>query len=184
MYEFYKKFFLLNLKDYPNIGINFPITILLAALSLAFIAVIIIVNFRRSKIELIIRQLKRHEAVSEDSAITLGEMKLDSFIFKRLLSMEGQLTKIVGRAGETKYTYEEYIALIKKGKGADAIDFSTARFYLREEGQQRANQILEIGAPTVLNTVLSCILVVAVFVCLSFVLPGILRLINDYLGTL
>ena len=81
MYEFYKKFFLLNLKDYPNIGINFPITILLAALSLAFIAVIIIVNFRRSKIELIIRQLKRHEAVSEDSAITLGEMKLDSFIF-------------------------------------------------------------------------------------------------------
>ncbi len=183
MYEFYKKFFSLNLKDYPNINIDFPITILLFALAFAFITVIIIVNFRRNRIELLIRQLKRREAISEESALTLSEIKLDSFIFKKLLSAEGQLTKLVGRAGEKKYTYEEYIALTKNGGKGESINFSNARFYLRKESEERVTHILESGSPTVLNTILLCVLVLAVFVCISLIMPGILNLINNLLET-
>ncbi len=182
MYEFYKKIFLLNLKDYPNINIDFPITILLLALTLAFIAVIIIINYRRAKTEVLLRRLKRHEATSEENALTLSELKLPGFVYQKLLSSDGQLSKLVGRAGEKKYTYEEYIAFTKNGGKDEKIDFSCAKFYLREEGTERTTQILEAGAPTVLNTVLLCVLVFSVFVCISFILPHILTLINNYLG--
>ena len=181
MYEFYKKFFLLNLKDYQNINIDFPITVLLFALSLAFVAVIIIVNFRRNRIELLIRQLKRRDAVSEESALTLSEIKLDNFVFRKMLSSEGQLTKLVGRAGEKKYTYEEYIALTKGKNNMESIDFRKARFYLRNESDERTKHILEGSSPTVLNTVLLCVLVLASFVCISFIMPGILNIINNLL---
>ena len=181
MYEFYKKFFLLNLKEYSNINIDFPITALLFAVSIAFIAVIIIVNFRRNRTELLVRQLKRHKAISEETALTLSEIKLDNFIFRKLLSAEGQLTKLVGRAGEKKYTYEEYIALTKGKDKSETINFEKARFYLRAESNERITHILEGGSPTVLNTVLLCILVLAAFVCISFIMPGILNIINNLL---
>ena len=100
MLNFYKKYFLLNLKDYPNIDVDFPITLAFFIFFIGLMAVSVTVNFRRSKIELMVRQLKRHNAESEENAKTLKELRLDNIIFKLLLAREGQLTKLVKRVGE------------------------------------------------------------------------------------
>lgn len=184
MYEFYKKFFLLNLKDYPSIGIDLPITIILFSFTLIFMGVTIIVNYRRAKIELILRQLKRHNATNEESAVTLKSLKLNNAIYRRMLSVDGQMTKLVARAGEIKYTYEEYIAMTKKRGGkTEKTDFDKASFYIRNPDDQRTIKILENGAPTILNTILVCILILAIFVCLAFSLPGLLDVLNDFIAS-
>ncbi len=181
MIKFYKKFFLLNLKDYPNIGIDFPINVALFIFFIGIMFVSIVVNFRRSRIELMIRQLKRHNASSEENAKTLKELRLDNFIFRILLSREGQLTKLVKRVGEKNYSYEEYMALSKKERD-EKIDFENARFFLREEGMERSTKILEAHAPTILNTVLLLIFILAIFVCLSLVMPSLVELLDNYIG--
>ncbi len=183
MYAIYKQYFLINLKDYPNIGLDFYITIFISCFALALIVTTIFVNYKRSKIELLMRQLTRHNAKSEESAKTLSELKLDTKVFRYLLSKEnGQLGVMVSRVGETKPTYEEYMKSIKtKGYKEEKIDFALARFYIKESGKERAEKVLEMGAPSVLNTLLFCILIVALYVCLTFLMPGILTYINDIL---
>jgi hypothetical protein len=181
MLNFYKKYFLLNLKDYPNIDVDFPITLALFIFFIGLMAVSVTVNFRRSKIELMVRQLKRHNAESEESAKTLKELRLDNIIFKLLLAREGQLTKLVKRVGEKNYSYEEYMALSRKERN-EKINFENAKFYLREEGMERSNKIIESHSPTLLNTILLCVFILAIFVCLSLVMPSIMNLIDNYIG--
>ena len=181
MFKFYKKIFLLNLKDYPNIGIDLPITVVLFFLFLAFMLVTIIVNYRRAKMELMIRQLKRHNALNQENAKTLTELRLNSFIFRRLLSVEGQLTKLVQRVGEKEYTYEEYLALSSKDR-KNKINFAEAKFFIRESEKERAEKIMDAPTPTVLNTILLSVLIIALFICVSLALPSLLELIDNYIG--
>lgn len=181
MINFYKKYFLLNLKDYPNINVDFPITLALFIFFIGLMFVSIVVNFKRSKIELTVRQLKRHNAESEESAKTLKELRLDNAIIKFLLSREGQITKLVKRTGEKNYSYEEYMALSRKERN-EKIDFENAKFYLREEGMERSEKILESSSPTLLNTILLCVFILAIFVCLSLAMPSLLNLIDSYIG--
>ena len=181
MINFYKKYFLLNLKDYPNINVDFPITLVLFIFFIGLMLVTIIINFRRSRIELMVRQLKRHNATDSESAKTLKELKLDNIIFKLLLSSEGQLTKLVKRVGEKNYSYEEYMALSRKERN-EKIDFENAKFYLREEGMERTEKILESSSPTLINTILLCVFILAIFVCLSLAMPYLLNLIDSYIG--
>lgn len=183
MYTFYKKYFLINLQDYPNIGLDFPITIFLACFFFALIVTTLIVNYRRHKMEELIKALTRHGATDETEAKTLGELKLDNKVFRHLLSREGQITKLVGRVGEVKPTYEEYIEKTKRKEYKDEkIDFSSARFFIRDEGRDRAKRIVEYGNISPLSTALFCLLLVAVFICLSLLMPGILSAINGFLG--
>ena len=183
MYELLKEFFLLNFKDYENLGWNFPVTIVLFGVLLAVIAATIIINYRRTKIENIIRALTRRGATSEDGAKTLGELGLNTHVFRRLLSVDGQLTKIVGRRGEKKYTYEEYLALTKSSKyREEKINFDEASFYIKEEAKDRAEAIIAKGATSPFNTVIFCLMLVAIFVCIMFALPELLSWINDMLA--
>lgn len=181
MLKFYKKYFLLNLKSYPNLDVDFPITLVLFIFFIGLMIVSVVVNFKRSKIELTLRQLKRHNAESEESAKTLKELRLDNFVIKFLLSREGQLTKLVKRVGEKNYSYEEYMALSRKERN-EKIDFENAKFYLREEGRERSEKILESSSPTLLNTILLCVFILAIFVCLSLVMPTLINLIDSYIG--
>ncbi len=181
MYAFYKKYFLINLADYPNIGIDFPITIVLLCFFAALIVTTIVVNLRRSKIETIIKQLSRYSAYSESDAKTLSELKLDNKAFRYLLSKpEGQIASMISRVGEKKPTYEEYMS---KDYKTEKIDFEEARFYIKEEARDRAKKVLELGSATPLNTILFCLLLLAVYICLALLMPGILSAINGYLGS-
>ena len=180
--DFYQKYLLINLKDYDNIGIDLEITKVLLAFVIALLFTVVAINLIRASMHALIKKLIRREAFSEDSALTLSELELDKFRIRMLLKSSGQLSKIVSRAGEKKYTYEEYVALSKEKGFKDTIDFKEARFYISEDGRDRATHIYEENEVSVLQTVLLCVLIVAVFVCIMLLMPSILTLINNLLG--
>ena len=183
MYAFFKNYFFINLKDYPSFGFDFPSTIVLFCFLIALIFTTVVVNYKRRRIEEMISALTRHKAFDEESAKTLSELNLDKRVFGGLLSSEGQLTKMVARVGEKKMSYEEFIALTKKkGYKEEKLGLDTALFYIREEGRDRAKRVLDIGASSPLNTALFCLLLVAVFICLAMLMPGILSALNSLLG--
>jgi small-conductance mechanosensitive channel len=183
MYGFFKNYFFINLKDYSSFGFDFPITVVLFCFLIALIFTTVVVNYKRRKIEEMISALTRHKAFDEESAKTLSELHLDIRSYCRILSSEGQLTKMVARVGEKKMSYEEFVALSKtKGYKEEKPELDTARFYIKEEGRDRANRVLEVGVASTLNTVLFCLLLVAVFICLALLMPGILSALNALLG--
>ena len=183
MYEFYKDYFLLNLKDYPNIGIDLPINQILFALLVGIIIAVVAVNYNRYCMSLMIRRLMRQSAVSEEGAKTLGELGIKSKGVRFLLSSGGRLSRIARRAGEKNYTYEEYRALQKsKGYKEGKIDFDNERFYIAEDRQEEAKHIFDMGSASVLNIVLFSLFLVAIFTCLAFLMPEILTLINNTLS--
>lgn len=178
-------FFFLNLKDYPNIGIDFEINVFLLVLTLALCVSFFFVNHHRSMMQTIVKQLTRHEATDEDSAKTLTELGLGrAFVLKWALSRPGLLTRIIGRVGEKSYTYEEYVALSKKKGGLkeEKIDFNEARFYIRESGAERAKLILENYGTSLPRAILYCVLFLVLYVCIALSMPEILSLIDSWLG--
>ena len=60
------------------------------------------------------------------------------------------------------------------------IDFDVARFYVKKENVPKATDLTSKSSSLILNTVLYCVLTVAVFVCLVFLMPEILNLINGF----
>ena len=134
-------------------------------------------------------QLTRHGAKDEESAKTLNELHLkDSAFIKMALSGEGQLAKVVGRVGETVYTYEEYVALSnsKTGVPKDKIDFKEARFYLRsgENAETRAQHIIDNYGTSTLRAILYAVFFLALYVCLALVMPEILTYVDDFIANL
>ena len=180
--NFYEKYFLLNLKDYPGIGIDLEINKLLLFLVIGTIIALIFVGFRRAGVALVIKSILRREAKDEGSAKTLNELRANTFAVRTLLrSGEGRLSKIILRAGAPKYTYEEYVALTKKrGFKEEKIDFATAKFYIAEDKIDEAKRIYDRSESPLFHTVLACALLVALYVCLLFGMPGIL----DFLSSL
>ena len=172
----------LNAKDYLGTVCNIHINLILCAIALALCASSFIINYHKTYTLAIIKALLRREATSEESAKTLTELRLSDSIFLKLaLSRNGQLTKIVKRVGEPTYTYEEYIALSKKERKGKKIDFAAARFFIPEENVERAKHIREKENPTVLRTVLLCLLIVSLTVCIMLLMPAILSFISNNL---
>ncbi len=185
MDNFFFDFFLLNLKDYVYIGVDFYINLVLLAIVLALCASCFVINHGRSTMQTVIKQLARHGATSEDSAKTLGELGLaDSAAIKRALSGSGRLMKLVGRVGEKVYTYEEYTELSRKKGGIpkEAIDFSQAQFYIRPGEDKRAKFIIDSYGTSTLRAILYCVLFLAVYSCIALCMPEILTFINNFLG--
>ncbi len=181
--KYYEKYFLINLKDYPNIGVDLEITKILFFFFVGLIVATVAINYLRSTMYTVVKALMRREASSEAAAFTLGELGLDSTRVRRALRGGTQLSRIVGRVGESKYTYEEYKSLAKKkGFSDEIINFDEARFYIRPEQKLRAEKIYMSGASSVLHTVLFSVLLVAIFICLMLLLPEILSFVNKLLG--
>ena len=210
--NFDKNYLSINLNEYENIGMNLPIVKLLLGVAVAFIVAIIIINYSKSNLYLMVKQLMRHGAMSEDSAKTLGEIRLgDNRGIKRALAGSSQMRSIVATAGEEKMSYEEYLMkrkALREAKRAEQkggffkrlwaaivgffytkdelllseIDFSTARFYIKEEGKDRASKIYNSSEITLIRTVFTCIFVALFFVGLMFAMPEILSWINSILA--
>ena len=178
-------FFFINLKDYPNIGIDFEINVFLLVLTVALAVCFFVANHYRSMMRTIARQLMRHGANNEENAKTLAELGLEKSLWlKWALAHSTQLTRIVGRVGEKVYTYEEYVALSKQKGGIkdEKIDFAEARFYIRESANDRAKNIIENYGTSTFRAVLYCILFLALYVCLALSMPEILTIVNGWLG--
>ncbi|MBR5140418.1 MAG: hypothetical protein IKV16_05110 [Clostridia bacterium] len=199
----FSELFLLNAKDYLGTVTNVYINIILLFIAAALCIACFFINYHKTYTVLIIKQLLRRGAVSEDKAITLTDMRLGNTIgLKAALSRDGQLTRIVKRVGFSKPTYEQYKedeekrkahlkdkSISKEEKKAAKrlwkkesrakIDFATAKFFIPEESVKRAELIKEKENPTLLRTVLVCVLILSLYVCVMLLMPSILRLISN-----
>ena len=184
LYEFYHKYLSINLKDYSNIGIDLEISKILFCFLVGLIIATVIVNYRRASMILIIKKLLRHEVFSEDSAKSLSELDANSLGVRLSLTSDKRTMSMVKRAGEKQYTYEEYSALIKsKDFKEEKIDFEEAKFYLDKTSLEDAKKVVDVPAPSVINTLLFCILLIAVYICLILLIPEILNLINNLISS-
>ena len=100
-----------------------------------------------------------------------------------MLLGENLLTRIVARVGDRRYEYEEYKALTKEEKEKiSTVDYSTARFYIREDKLYLAEEVTARYESSLVNTVIACVFVAIVCVCLIACMPGILNVINNALS--
>lgn len=182
--KYIENFFLVNLKDYGNIGIDLYINVILFALCVGMCVAIFVVFAKRATMARLIKQLLRHEAFGEDNAKTLKELNLlDNSSVRRALSHDGQIKRIVSRVGEVKYTYEEYVALMKAKKlKTEDVNFDEARFYLSEKELPRARSFYERFSPSVVRTVGLALLLLILYVCISLAVPEVLVWINSLLA--
>lgn len=175
-----KDFFLLNLSDYDNIKVYFPIGAFLVAVCIACCASVFAMTYYKRTNLAICKQLMRHGAADEGSAKTLKELRLfDSRATKSALSRSGQIANIVGRAGESAPSYEEYVAnMKKKGYKPEKIDFETAKFFIRPEKSDAAKKIVYEASHPWWKPAIISLGIIAVLVLLMIFLPDILSSIN------
>lgn len=179
-----RDFFLLNLKSYPEIGVDFYINVFLLIITVTGIVTLIVSEIMRRSLHSFARALALNGARDEETACTLSELGLEkSRLIRISLSHGGMSTRIAARVGEKKYTYEEYVKLSKQKGGVpkEKIDFSTARFYIREGALEQAKRVIETYNTPVYKIVLFSVLFIAVYVCMMFLMPEFLKLLNDAL---
>ena len=187
MQEFFKTllydYILLNVNQYDNIGLFFPIGMVLIALPIVLILTVIFVSLRNSMTARLFSQLLRHEATSEESAKTLRDLRLsDSFTVKSLLTGDARVRSVVALVGEKKQTYEEFMANAKKKLTKEKLDFSAAQFYVRPERVEYARTASDSERGSLLKTALICAAIFAIFFILFCTMPEILTFINGLLA--
>ncbi len=183
MINLLKKYLSINLIDYENIAIDLEINKVLLFVLIGLLFATVISNIKRGMLIFTVKKLLRYEAISEESAKTLKDMRIDSFFVKRELSGETRLKKLVSYAGEEKLTYDEYIKQLKDKKYKEKKpDYSTLKLYISKENLDKAKHIESYNSVTVVNTILICLLYFIIFTCLIIIMPEILTLINNILA--
>ena len=184
MLDIFKRCFSVNLKDYENIGINLEINIVVLGAFAAVILGVIFLNAYRGNVRLMIKQLTRHGATSEDGAKTLKELGLyDSRMVRRMLAGHNMLTQVVARVGAVKYDYDTYVKMsAEERKEAETIDFDFARFYIKEEETHRAGFIVERYVVSLPRTLVTCAFIAILCGCVIAWMPGILNVVNDLIS--
>lgn len=198
---FYEDYLCLNMKDYPNIGFDFEIVKVLLVSAIVLCVVFCVMDFHKKNAYLIIKQLMRHEARSSDSAKTLSELGLASSKPAKRALASPQLRSVVGRIGEKKMTYEEFLENEKlkkkrmlakfgigkknaeKGEALEANASSATnedvRYYIMEERSAYASKIYNGADISVLRMILRCVLVMAIAVCFTMLMPELLSFANN-----
>ena len=178
-----KEYLSLNLNDYENININFEINKFILFCAIALCVVAFYVNYKRSLMVNIVKQLLRKNAIDEESAKTLVELKLDSSRgIKKAIFTSSQLRRLISIVGESRPTYEEYVAAQKAKKKIDSPDPTAVRIYIKVESLDRAKHIYNTCNISIFNTLLACVLIIAFCTCLALVMPELLTVINGALA--
>lgn len=177
--SFIRDMIMLNAKDYLGTVSDIYVNVIIFAIAIALCIASFVINHHKACTYKIIRQLLRRGATSEENAKTLKELHLDnSKSIKSALKRKGQLASVIKRAGYTPPTYEEYLAELKaKKRRKDDGDFEGARFYVPKDKIDTAKRMQEKGEPTILRTVLVCVLIFALSVCAMLLMPEILTLL-------
>ena len=175
------KLITLNAKEYLDVSSDIYINVILLFIAIALCAASFLINYHKTYTVNIIKQLLRREATSEENAKTLKELKLDNCHgLKSALIKSNRLTSIVSMVGRVKPTYDEYMAQSKENKRcADMIDFNLARFFIPKENVDKAISIKEKENPSIRRTVLVCLFIISISICLMLLMPGILILLAN-----
>ena len=119
---------------------------------------------------------------SQEKAKTLTELHISAPIAAHIAFADtGRLGKIIKRVGEKEYSYEEYVKMQKEKQKPEKLDSKTTPLYIPEGKLDEAKRIFDRGAPTVLDSVLICVLLASLYVCLVFLMPTIVSLLNAML---
>ena len=179
--NFWNDVILINLKDYGFISFDFYINIFLFALCVCVCISSFYIEHQRGSMALMLKQLIRHNAFSEESAKSLMELGLlSSLSIKRSLSRETRLSKIVSRVGYKKLSYDEFMALSKEErKKLNAVDFSTAKFYISPESSNEAKHVYETYQTSLVKTLLMCALVFLIYGALCAISSEVLEYIRS-----
>ena len=178
--DFIKDFFTLNLNQFKNFGISFPIGAILTSFALALCTAVFIINYHKRYTLSLLTQLIRHEAIDAASAKTLKALRINAgFGIRSALSRKGQLTYMVRRVGESSQTYEEYLAASKKrGYRDEKIDFDNATFYLDPEHSDRAKRLIETTNSEWWRPALMAAIIIGIWILAILFLPDLLETIN------
>ena len=116
--EIFKYYHFLNPKDYPNLGLDIYINIFYFCLFILTAAVMVFLHFQRRELFRFFTALSRHEAKDEATAKTIEGLRLkNGLLLRYILKYDNRIKRLVGVTGEKKYTYEEYMELLKKKQG-------------------------------------------------------------------
>ncbi len=116
--EFYHKYIELNLKDYPNIGLDLEINKLLFFVFLALIAASVFASYIQASIALMVKKLLRTSSFNEESSKTLADLGLDKHKTLKfaLTRATGSAALIIREVGKRTPTYEEYMDIERREK--------------------------------------------------------------------
>lgn len=199
MYEFYRNYLSVNLKDYENLGIDLEISKVLLGLLIGVIIASIFVSLQNTAMITLIKKLNRQSCIDEKSAKTLDELGINSFSVRMLIKTSSRVGRLISYVGAKEYTYEEYSALMKKkrkknknaGDNSESTptesleekpDLKTRKFYLKDVKSTDTKNILDKKKDSLLNTILMCVLFIAIYIIILFLMPDILSLINSILS--
>ena len=181
--NFWNDVVLLNLNEFENIGINFYVNIFFFFLAVAICVAAVIYDYKRNQAYLLVKQLIRHKATSEESSKKLNELGLDNFRMKRFVTSGYIVSRVVKFVGKEEYSYEEYVKMNKAArKKAEKIDFSTVSLYISEENMPTANKIVAEYRASVVRLLVFALLVVLVYVGIAAVSSEVFNYINNALA--
>ena len=184
MQNYIDNFLMLNTKDFFPDGIDFYINICLLLIVAAICVFSFVFYYLRYSAATVIKKLLRHEATTSEKARTISSLGLKlTFGIKSALRGKAGYKSIIVTDDRKEYTYEEYVALQKsKGFKDKDVDFATARFYIAPNMAPHAKSIADKDLTGIFTPILTCVLMVAVFVCISLIMPEILRFITASVG--
>ena len=178
-----KEYLSLNLNDYANININFEINKFILLCAVAMCVVSFFINYKRSILADTVKQLLRHNATDEESAKTLGELRLaDSRGVRKAIISSAQLRRMITVVGEHRPTYEEYVAAQKEKRKLEEQDPLTLRIYVPKEAMDRAKYVYNTYNSSIPRTLLTCVMFISLAVCLILVMPELLTTIDNSLA--
>lgn len=175
--QFFSDLFSTNLNDYGSFEGDFNISYLVLFLSLGILVAVVAMNLLNSASCTIIRALVRYEAFGEESAKGLSEIGLEKNLLARYaLSANTKLCRTYIKAiGERELSYEEFIALPKKEQrryGAKRdID---GKLFIPADMKTRAEDLVSADTSSILQTLISCLFVLAVCFVILLLLPPLL----------
>ena len=178
------KYVFLDFSDYKNLVISFPIGLFLIFMTLAFTVAAFVINHRQNLINGCVRQLVRHEAIGEEAAKSLKELRLDSSnALSKMILGNGQLAKFVKIKGYEKPSYEEYMQKSpKERRELYAVNLKEAKIYLAPEMKDKANKIALAKRSTALRPMILSIVFALICAALFISMPELLELLNEAVG--
>ena len=181
-YLFFKHLFL-DFSDYTNIKISFPIGLVTVFLCIALCVMVFLVSYKEATNAKIATQLLRHDAKSEDTAVSLKKLRLTEKRYKKALSGTGKLTKMVARVGYTRPTYEEYVSA-KENEKKDFFPPITDddKIYIAQEAMESAELLANTDRSTVVKPIILSAVILVVFSLLFIFMPDILNAVNSWIG--
>ena len=180
-YLFFKHLFL-DFSDYSNIKISFPIGLVTMFLCIALCVMVFLVSYKEATNAKIAVQLLRHEAKSEDTAVSLKKLRLNEKRYKKALSSTGKLSKMVLRVGYTRPSYEEYVSAKKDEKSSFFPPVTDDdKFYISKEGIEASELLANADRSTVVKPIILSSVILIVFSLLFIFMPDILNAVNSWI---